>query len=803
MRVQWSSFVILLSGCGWSASGEADGTASRDLEAGAEPSAAPVDWRAEVSERLAVDARRIVPAEGGFAAALPAVGTPVRFGADGAVLGSRAEAVRVRFAGWGANDALQALPEVPPRLGDCADGTLPDGACARRLEYAYPNVTAWWVGLDDGVEFGWDVDAPPPGGSEMAFLVEIEGADWVAASGEGAEFVDGEGRTWLISEALSWDADGRPLPTTLTVDGDRLEVRVDAAGAVYPVTVDPLLTAASWNASGEAAESRFGASVAGVGDVNGDGYDDIMVGAPALDDGANVDAGRAYLYYGSAAGPSTSAGWTATGEGAYQSFGGVVAGAGDVNGDGYDDVVVSAYRYSSGTSYYLGRAYVYHGSSGGLATTPAWTATGSVAYDYLGSSVAGAGDVNGDGYGDVAVGAPYAGSVDVGRAYVYHGSAAGLSSAAAWTATGVTAHGGLGTGVAGAGDVNGDGYDDLIVGAGYDGIGPPCCTGRAEVYYGSSSGLASTAAWSAVGEGTSNYFGYAVSGAGDVNGDGYADILVGAHYYNSIGRAYVYYGSAAGPATSASWTYTGTAVGDGIGWAISNAGDVDNDGYDDIILGAYGHDPASGTDAGGAFVFYGSSTGLGSSPWTAEGSAGGDLFGGAVSDAGDVNGDGYDDVLVGADQWYYASSPYPGQAYVFLGSGDADGDGYSSPTDCDDTDAAVNPGATEVWYDGVDQNCDGLDDYDRDGDGYTAIRHGGGDCDDGRASVHPGAREIWYDGTDQNCDGRDDYDRDGDGYASSAYGGTDCDDGRARVNPGGTEITGNRIDENCNGSLLR
>ncbi|RME20736.1 MAG: hypothetical protein D6798_19815, partial [Deltaproteobacteria bacterium] len=125
---------------------------------------------------------------------------------------------------------------------------------------------------------------------------------------------------------------------------------------------------------------------------------------------------------------------------------------------------------------------------------------------------------------------------------------------------------------------------------------------------------------------------------------------------------------------------------------------------------------------------------------------------------------------------------------------DADGDGYAGDDtvdacdrpdntsdvggDCDDSRADIHPGATETWYDGTDQDCDGASDFDADGDGFDTDTTGGDDCDDGRADVHPGATETWYDGTDEDCDGASDYDADGDGFDTDTTGGDDCDDSR-------------------------
>jgi hypothetical protein len=146
---------------------------------------------------------------------------------------------------------------------------------------------------------------------------------------------------------------------------------------------------------------------------------------------------------------------------------------------------------------------------------------------------------------------------------------------------------------------------------------------------------------------------------------------------------------------------------------------------------------------------------------------------------------------------------------------DADGDGYGDPstgttacdqptgtvadgTDCDDSNARAYPGGPEVYYDGVDGDCDGASDYDQDGDGHDSDAYGGRDCDDSDASVNPDASETWYDGVDGDCDGADDYDADADGYQHDSYGGTDCDDTDASIHPGATE-TDPGVDQDCDG----
>ncbi|MFH1469219.1 MAG: putative metal-binding motif-containing protein, partial [Pseudomonadota bacterium] len=171
-----------------------------------------------------------------------------------------------------------------------------------------------------------------------------------------------------------------------------------------------------------------------------------------------------------------------------------------------------------------------------------------------------------------------------------------------------------------------------------------------------------------------------------------------------------------------------------------------------------------------------------------------------VADPDDDCPDDYDPAQLDADG--------DGEGDVCDACTDVDGDGwgdtgYTATTcdaDCDDSDADVHPGATEVWYDGTDQDCDGASDYDQDGDGYDHDAFGGADCDDGDAAINPAATEAWYDGVDQDCDGADDYDQDADGYRASAHGGLDCNDADAAINPSASEIYYDGVDQDCDGA---
>jgi hypothetical protein len=366
--------------------------------------------------------------------------------------------------------------------------------------------------------------------------------------------------------------------------------------------------------TGPVGSSYFGYSVASAGDVNGDGYADLVVGASV--------SNAAYVYLGGATGLATTP-TTLTGPAGSGAFSASVASAGDVNGDGYADLIVGAFISNS--------AYVYLGGATGLATTPI-TLTGPAESQIFGRSVASAGDVNRDGYADLIVGANGSNT-----AYVYLGGATGLSSTPT-TLTRPVGSAGFGESVASAGDVNGDGYADVVVGAGG--------SNTAYVYLGGATGLATTPT-TLRGPAGSSYFGLSVASAGDVNRDGYADLVVGAFGSNT---AYVYLGGATGLATTPT-TLTGPAGSTSFGRSVASAGDVNGDGYADVVVGAY----TSNT----AYVYLGGATGLATTPTTLTGPAGSNYFGVSVASAGDVNRDGYADLVVGA----YASNT----AYVYLG----------------------------------------------------------------------------------------------------------------------------------------
>ncbi|WP_265276064.1 beta strand repeat-containing protein [Nostoc sp. KVJ3] len=445
-----------------------------------------------------------------------------------------------------------------------------------------------------------------------------------------------------------------------------------------------------------------GYSVSSAGDFNDDGIDDLIIGAPFALSGA----GQSYLIYGSSNGFSASLdlsnldpsqGFAINGINATDSSAISVSAAGDINNDGADDLLVGAPGASGGA----GQSYVVFGTPkpkpqlqpqvifnlSSLDGKNGFTLNGNVS-DSVGNSVSSAGDVNGDGIADLIIGAS-----GTGKSYVVFGSTSGFSTSLDLSsldgsngfAINGSASDSSGTSVSNAGDINGDGIADLIIGAPGAALG----AGKSYVVFGSSSGLAANLDLSSLdgsngfvingingrnSDGISDSSGTSVSNAGDINGDGIDDLIIGApSALSNAGQSYVVFGSTNGFSPnfdlsslngSNGFAISGNGT-DSSGNSVSSAGDVNGDGISDLIIGAQG--------TGKSYVVFGSTSGFdasldlsslnGSNGFAINGNAT-DLLGASVSSAGDVNGDKIDDLIIGA----YNAASGAGSSYVVFGS---------------------------------------------------------------------------------------------------------------------------------------
>jgi hypothetical protein len=469
---------------------------------------------------------------------------------------------------------------------------------------------------------------------------------------------------------------------TLLLDFDADKSIVVRGNSGKPPILKPHITVVSgvvdcstpaWTSSGDDQSGAwFGYSLRSAGDVNGDGYDDVIVGSVFYDT-PNESAGKAYLFLGGPAGLPLTADWTSIGDDKIDAYyGSSVSGAGDVNNDGFDDVIIGAHYQDTTSKSAVGKAFLYLGGATGLSATPAWTSHGDERGGALfGSSVASAGDVDQDGFDDVIIGAAHDGASGIwaGRAYVYLGDPTGLALTPVWTSAGDDFHNSqFGGSVASAGDVNGDTFDDVIVGA-HRALGSSTLrVGKAFVYTGGPAGPSTAASWTSIGDDEDGAeFGWSVDSAGDVDGDTFDDVIIGARRGDGTqldaGKAYLFRGSTSGLLATPAWTTSGDDQEEAlVGHSLASAGDVNMDGYGDVVIGAYSQDTTR-PRAGKVFVYIGGPGGLSLTPfWSTTGDEHGCWsFGHTVAPAGDVYNDGYDRILVGVP---WCSS---GTAFLFCG----------------------------------------------------------------------------------------------------------------------------------------
>lgn len=539
------------------------------------------------------------------------------------------------------------------------------------------------------------------------------------------------------------------------------------------------------------AGALFGYSVSNAGDLNNDGFADIVVGAPGdhtdLTIGlgtVSVAVGRIYVYYGSVAfdgvvntEPAVSLNTSLT----QADLGGLLAlvpsnplygfsvsTAGNVNGDNFADIVVGSPAFARLLPLpvtFGGRVDIYHGSGSGISATPTNTITGDLAGGLFGFSVSTAGNVNNDAYSDIIAGAPASAGLipaSVGSAYIFHGSGTGITATTVSGAnTTLSGTAGLltqtlfGFSVSEAGDVNADGFGDVIIGepmAAEQLSGQLAAIGKAHIYYGSASGiqtggetqLTSPRSPGILGLIQGNLlYGYSVSTAGDVNCDGKADVIVGEPGGTGIslgsgllglvstnslsGKAYIYYGRATtGPLNSPSWIFQETgslSVANLIGASVSNAGDVNNDGNDDFIIGA----------PNGTLNLAGSLTNVvGSVIDTVLTNSIGSAYGftGCLAETDlDFDNDGIPDAIDLDDD--NDGTPdlneYPGVALTQDPAADADGDGIPNYMDADFTGCGgINGSGICANFDKDGDGVPNSFDLDADNDGIPDVIEAGG-----------------------------------------------------------------------------
>ncbi len=530
---------------------------------------------------------------------------------------------------------------------------------------------------------------------------------------------------------------------------------------------------------------RCGRSVAAAGDVNGDGIDDVIVGAMYADPNGIDRGGESYVVFGGNALDETPSIDLATLDGAngfiingvhLAEFTGIsVSSAGDVNGDGFADVIVGGFQTFLEGPNTAGKGYVVFGGAdvgntgvielASLDGTNGFTLNGVEPGDQCGISVSSAGDINEDGLDDLIIGAQRASSNGIdetGASYVVFGRAdigsggsielASLDGTDGFVINGVAEDDRVGFPVSSAGDVNADGVADLIIGARHVDVNGAVDAGASYVVFGGA-GVGSTGSIDLASlDGTNGFIlngaeendntGVGVSSAGDLNGDGVGDLVIGAFTASpngivQAGASYVVFGGAgvgaAGSIELASlhgangFILTGISEDDLFGVSVSSAGDLNDDGIDDLIIGANQASANGNSTTGICYVVFGDpgvgATGEvvlsslnGTNGFRLTGISAFDRFGNSVSNAGDLNNDGVEDIVVGAPRANGDPFRNAGECYIIFGGSGVGANDPSNVVPLGDINTSCEVNSDDLaillanW---------GEDDADLNGDGVT------------------------------------------------------------------------------------
>lgn len=464
-------------------------------------------------------------------------------------------------------------------------------------------------------------------------------------------------------------------------------------------------------------EGQFGHAVADAGDIDGDGISDLLIGAPQEDVNA-TDAGRAYVLSG--ADGSELLTLTSDNEQSEGEFGYSVDGVGDINGDGVPDFVVGAHRENVNTEDQgsdSGRAYLISGADGSILHTlvsPNFDQAG-----HFGYAVAGVGDTDGDDVPDVLVGAENEDygtdydDIEVGRAYLFSGADGSLLHTL--ETPNPTRHGNFGNEVAAIPDVDGDDTPDLVVGAHAEEVDGSDRAGRVYLFSGADGTEIQTI--DPPFPGTSDYFGAGVAAIEDFDGDDTPDLVVVAESEASLdnqyaGRVYIVSG-ADGSWIGGGWRPDGDGSFNG---SVTNAGDLDGDGTEEIVVGASGEEVAGESNAGRIYLF--SVDGATSATFSSPNAVSPGHFGSHLAALDDVDGTGTPGVAIGARREHIGSTDEAGRAYIMepplvAYTADVDGDGTvdfeSAGVEIDFSGVSGSGEVSVEKYDGEPPDLAGID----------------------------------------------------------------------------------------------
>jgi len=519
--------------------------------------------------------------------------------------------------------------------------------------------TVEYVNNDEGIRQNFIIQQPAvPVQTLSVQLRASEGWRTVKRSETSLTFSN-EQQQLSYNDLKVWDANGVILPAHFSIKNDQVQIEVDVKKAAYPITIDPIvLNGTPQNANtflqNNQSFSLMGFAVSTAGHASGDIYDDVILAAPAYQH-ANGLQGALFVYYGSNRGINPTRNTMLV----VNIFSGqniiAIAGGGDVNGDGFDDVITTTpFDSTMGVN---GIA-VFYGSPAGVINVPE-IIYGLPNRGWFANALTISKDLDGDFIDDIVVGSAYAseGQNNEGIVTIIPGGFWGPAYTVWTDIEGAQVGRGLGRHVAAAGDINGDSYNDIIV----------ADNTRVLAYFGGPGGISTTPGSSIVTNSMS------LAAGGDINGDGHTDIIVGrdsdpaAGYYEGV--VAVYYGSTTGIDSIPVQILTQLIDSSSFGQSVAFAGDINNDGHADIIVGApsASNDPSQ-EDEGMAYVYYGRSSGINPVPAsTIQSNQNTGILGYSVAGAGDVNGDGYSDVLIGA---FAFTNPQPLEGAGFVYHGD-------------------------------------------------------------------------------------------------------------------------------------